>query len=273
MRIEFFGVRGSFPAGARCESIYGAATPCALIKSAAGESVILDAGTGLRTLGDRMLAKAPASAPLKATILFTHFHLDHVFGLPFFDVLYRPNTEVTFISWLDPEELHEILGRLTKAPLFPVAFDEAPSKKTFLRIGPEGAMIGGMRVQRTQLRHPQGCMAYRFEDGKRSVVFATDTEHPEEGIDGRLEELARKASLLVYDAMYTPAEYAEGRKGWGHSTWEQGVKLARAAKVGRLLLSHLNPNHDDRVVGRMRKSAKARFWRTECAAAGMMVKL
>ncbi|MDD8027350.1 MAG: MBL fold metallo-hydrolase [Acidobacteriota bacterium] len=273
MRIEFFGVRGSFPSADRCESRYGAATPCARIESAAGDAVILDAGTGLRMLGTRMAKKAPTEAPLRATILFTHFHLDHVFGLPFFDPLFLPRAEITFISWLDPEEMHEILGRLMKAPLFPVAFDETPCRKTFLRIGPEGATIGGMRVQRAQLRHPQGCMAYRFEDGKRSAVFATDTEHPEEGIDNRLAELARKASLFVYDAMYTPEEYAQGRKGWGHSTWEQGVELARAARVERLFLSHLNPEHDDRTIGRMRKAAKIRFRPTECAAAGLVVKL
>ncbi len=272
MRIEFFGVRGSFPAAGQCQSLYGAATPCALIKSAAGEQVILDAGTGLRTLGAQMMAKA-GEGTLKATILFTHFHLDHVLGLPFFDILYRPNTEITFISWVDPEEAHEILALLMKAPLFPVGFDETPSKKTFVRIGPEGATMAGMRVQRTQLRHPQGCMAYRFDDGKRSAVFATDTEHPEEGIDARLADLSQKASLLVYDAMYTPEEYEAGRQGWGHSTWEQGVRLAKAAKVGRLLLSHLNPNYDDRAVGRMRRAAKANFRHVEVAAAGMVVKL
>ncbi len=272
MRIEFYGVRGSFPAAGRCESQYGAATPCALIKSTTGEDVILDAGTGLRTLGARMMAAA-GRGPLKATLLFTHFHLDHVLGLPFFDVLYRPDTEITFISWIDPEEAHEVLARLMKAPLFPVGFDETPSKKVFQRIGPEGATIAGLRVQRTQLRHPQGCMAYRFDDGKRSAVFATDTEHPEEGIDSRLAELAQKASLLVYDAMYTPEEYESGRKGWGHSTWEQGVRIAKAAKVGRLLLSHLNPNYDDRTIGGMKRAAKANFRHVEVAAAGMTVKL
>ncbi len=111
-------------------------------------------------------------------------------------------------------------------------------------------------------------MAYRFDEGQAGAVFATDTEHPETGIDERLADMAGGASLLVYDAMYTPEEYAEGRKGWGHSTWEQGVRLAQEAKVGRLLLSHLNPDHDDRAIARMRKAAKAGFRKTECAAAG-----
>ncbi len=265
MKIEFFGVRGSFPAAGHCDSAYGAATPCALITSAGGESVILDAGTGIRPLGIRMAA---AAGPIQATILFTHFHLDHVFGLPFFDLLYLAKAEITFVSWRDPEETREILSRLMSEPLFPVAFDQTPARKTFLRIGPEGMTLAGMTVRRTQLRHPQGCMAYRFDEGKAGAVFATDTEHPETGIDERLADLARGASLLVYDAMYTPEEYAEGRKGWGHSTWEQGVRLAQEAKVGRLLLSHLNPDHDDRAIARMRKAAKAGFRNTECAAAG-----
>lgn len=272
MRIEFFGVRGSFPAAGKCDSAYGAATPCALLTGDSGESVILDAGTGLRPLGARLTAAVP-DGPIQAALLFTHFHLDHVFGLPFFDLLFLPRAEITFVSWRDPEDTHEIISRLMKEPLFPVAFDDTPAKKTFIQIGPAGMTLGGMRIKRCPLRHPQGCMAYRFEDGKRSVVFATDTEHPEKGTDSQLQELARDASLLVYDAMYSPAEYVEGRKGWGHSTWEHGVELARAAGVGRLLLSHLNPDHSDRDIERMRKAAKAQFRRTECAAAGLVVKL
>lgn len=270
MKIEFFGVRGSFPAAGRCESAYGAATPCALITAAGGDPVILDAGTGIRPLGARMAA---AAGPLRATILFTHFHLDHVIGLPFFDLLFLPRAEITFVSWRDPEETRGILSRLMAEPLFPVKFDETPSRKSFLQIGERGMTLGGLKVLMTPLRHPQGCMGYRFEDGRKSAVFATDTEHPETGIDERLAELAREASLLVYDAMYTPAEYAEGRKGWGHSTWEQAVRLANEAGVGRLLLSHLNPDHDDRAVARMKRAAKGVFRRTDCAAAGLTVKL
>lgn len=272
MRIEFFGVRGSFPAAGKCDSEYGAATPCALLTGTSGESLILDAGTGLRPLGAR-LASASPSGPLKATLLFTHFHLDHVFGLPFFDLLFLPRAEITFVSWRDPEELHEILGRLMTEPLFPVAFDDTPAKKTFLKIGPEGMTLAGLNVRSCPLNHPQGCMAYRFEEGKRSAVFATDTEHPAKGTDARLQGLAADASLLIYDAMYTPEEYAAGRIGWGHSTWEHGVELVKAAGVERLLLSHLNPDHSDRDIEQMRKDAKARFRHTECAAAGLVVKL
>lgn len=97
----------------------------------------------------------------------------------------------------------------------------------------------------------------RAEAAGGSLVFATDTEPPDEGLDGRLVEFARGAGLMIYDAMYTPEEYAAGKKGWGHSTWREAIRTARAAGVGGLLLSHFNPDHDDAAVDEIARRAAA----------------
>jgi ribonuclease BN (tRNA processing enzyme) len=273
MRLEFYGVRGTFPGQSRAGTKIGVNTPCARVTTRSGETIIVDAGTGLRPLGDDLAAKRKSKAPLRVSLLLTHFHLDHIFGLPFYGPLYMSDTAIDVYSWREPEDTREILGRLSAAPLFPVPIETTPTKIAFFRIGEEGVVIGGARVTHCPLAHPQGCVAYKIEEDGRSIVFATDTEHPAAGRDDRLAAFARGASVFIYDAMYLPREYEAARRGWGHSTWEQGVQLARAAGVERLILSHFNPDHDDRTIRKMRRAAAREFPATDAAAEGMKIKL
>ncbi|MGD0783396.1 MAG: MBL fold metallo-hydrolase [Candidatus Aminicenantales bacterium] len=273
MRLEFYGVRGTFPGQGRAGTKIGVNTPCARITTRSGETIIVDAGTGLRPLGNDLTAMRKTKAPLKVSLLLTHFHLDHIFGLPFYGPLYLSGTAIDVYSWREPEDTREILSRLSAAPLFPVPIETTPSKMAFTRIGEDGAVIGGARVTFCPLMHPQGCVAFRVEEDGKSIVFATDTEHPAEGLDERLAAFARGASVFIYDAMYLPQEYLSGRQGWGPSTWEQGVRLARAAGVSRLVLSHFNPDHDDQAIRKMRRAAARQFHKTSAAAEGMKIKL
>jgi ribonuclease BN (tRNA processing enzyme) len=180
---------------------------------------------------------------------------------------------IDIYSWREPEEAREIVGRLSSEPLFPAPFATTPAKRSFHKIGEGGVDIGGVHVTFCPLNHPQGAAAYRFEERGKSIVFATDTEHPPEGLDKRLEEFARHASVFIYDAMYLPEEYEAGRQGWGHSTWLHGARLAKAACAGSLYLSHFNPDHGDRVIRRMRKSARAEFGPSQAAREGLKIKL
>ncbi len=273
MRLEFYGVRGTFPGQGRAGTKIGVNTPCARITTRSGETIIVDAGTGLRPLGNDLTAARKTKAPLKVSLLLTHFHLDHIFGLPFYGPLYLSDTAIDVFSCREPEDTRGILGRLSASPLFPIPIETTPSKMAFYRLGEEGAVIGGARVTFCPLSHPQGCVAFRIEEGGRSIVFATDTEHPAEGLDEHLAAFARGASVFIYDAMYLPQEYGAGRQGWGHSTWEQGVQLARAAGVERLVLSHFNPDHDDHTIRKMRRAAARRFQKTDAASEGMKIKL
>jgi len=183
------------------------------------------------------------------------------------------DAEIDFYSWREPDDMREILGRLAAAPFFPVPLESTPAKKNFFRLPENALSLEGVTVTQCPLHHPQGCVAYRLEERGRSIVFATDTEHPASGIDDRLAAFAREADVLVYDAMYLPGEYAAERRGWGHSTWIEGTRLARAAGIHRLLLSHFNPDHLDRDIRAMQRAARREFRGTEAAAQGMIIKL
>jgi len=232
------------------------------------ETLIIDAGTGIRGLGG-MLKTEDNRKTLHISLLLTHFHLDHVLGLPFFEPLFSPDAEIVFYSFLEPEETAGNLRRLFSSGLFPVELDQTRSKKIFKKVEADGISVGGIKITTCPLFHPQGSVAYKLETESRSVVFATDTEHPETGIDERLAAFAAGASCLIYDATFTPEEYESKYRGWGHSTWQEGTKLARRAAVRKLLLSHFNPDHSDQKIRDILRLARQEFRRTDCAREGM----
>jgi ribonuclease BN (tRNA processing enzyme) len=148
---------------------------------------------------------------------------------------------------------------------FPIDFMDTASAKEFRQL-PEGASeVAGFKVTWSPLNHPQGSVAYRMEHEGSSWVLATDTEHPEDGDDERLAAFCQGAEVLVYDAMYTPEEYPE-KKGWGHSTWVHGTRLAEKAGVGSLFLSHLNPDYPGTKLDEILRQAREAFPRTEIAS-------
>jgi phosphoribosyl 1,2-cyclic phosphodiesterase len=270
MTYEFWGVRGTAPTPHADKVRYGGHTSCASLRLGPGEYIVIDAGTGLMDLGERVMAEAERDGALAVRIhlLLTHFHLDHILGLPFFRPLFSPRASIAVHAPAEPDETERLLAGLMSGRYFPVHFDETPAAKTFLRFEP-GLTVGGVRVDSCPLRHPQGSVAYRLEFEGRTLVSATDTEHPESGLDARLAALASGADWLVYDAMYTPGEYAAGKRGWGHSTWAAGADLAAAAGVRTLVLAHLGPEHSDDRVDATLAAARERFPRTLAARQGL----
>ena len=272
MDVQFWGVRGTFPVAGRPASRIGGNTPCAAVTSGAGDVFIIDAGTGIRALGEALIV-GRKTGPLRLSLVFTHFHLDHVQGLPFFAPLLLVDAEIRFYSAVDPEDMKGYLGRLMGKPYFPMPFDRTPAAKSFHKIDGAGIGIGSARISACPLHHPQGCVAYRLEENGAAVVFATDTEPVADRVDERLAEFAKGASYLVYDAMFTPEEYVSGRQSWGHSTWLEGAKLAKAAGVSNLILSHFNPDHSDRVILGLARRARGIFPAATCAREGLRLTL
>lgn len=272
MELRFWGVRGTFPVMGKAGGNFGGNTACASLKVDRGEVIVIDAGTGLKYLGDALL-KEKGEKALKIHLLFTHFHLDHIIGLPFFAPLFSPRVLLTFYSTAAHAEMERCLSGLMAGRFFPVDFNDTQAKKVFRMIEGESLVVAGVHISLCPLTHPQGSVAFRLEGKKENIVFATDTEHPLKGIDTRLAAFARGASNLVYDATFTPQEYEASRRGWGHSTWLEGTKLAREAGVRNLFLSHFNPDHSDRKLEGIIAAARKEFWRTRGAREGLKINL
>jgi phosphoribosyl 1,2-cyclic phosphodiesterase len=243
--------------------------------------LILDAGTGIRELGDDLLAKTRArpqgEAPLEAFILISHYHWDHVQGIAFFAPAFIKGARFHIYGLAGAaHSIAQTLRNQLAKPNFPLTCDDFLAEFTYHDIEPDCAtFIGEARVTATPLNHPGGAYAFRIDHGGRSFVYASDTEHIDE-IDGRLLALSTKADVLVYDGMFAPEQY-EGlwdhtpRKNWGHSTWEAAVRIAHAAEVGELLLFH-HGNEDD-VVEAMEAAARERFPKTRAAFEGLEILL
>jgi phosphoribosyl 1,2-cyclic phosphodiesterase len=272
MELEFWGTRGTCPVSGKDKVKYGGHTACASLTAPSGEVIIIDAGTGLRDLGRKLAAEHRETCP-HLHLLLTHFHLDHVMGLPFFAPFYSDKTTMTFYTDEEPEEAERLLTALMAGRLFPLALAELRSTRHFRKLHAGSLEIGGVRIKHHPLNHPQGSLAFRLEGGESSVVFATDTEHPLKGVDEALAEFCRKAGHLIYDATFTPEDYEAGKRGWGHSTWEAGTRLAEAAAVGRLYLSHLNPDFSDRQVDEIVRQARRHFPRTFALHPGMLLSI
>jgi phosphoribosyl 1,2-cyclic phosphodiesterase len=231
--------------------------------------LVLDAGTGLRGLGNALLRSEKRSLTL--TLLLSHFHWDHIQGLPFFVPAYMPQTKIEVVGSSDGRHsLRDKLSRQMTEPHFPVQLDDLSAELSYREVRPGQRFdIGDVHVRVARLNHPGGVYAYRIEHGARSVVYATDTEHYA-CVDPTLRVLAQGADVLVYDAQYTPDEY-QSKVGWGHSTYVAGVELAKSAGVGELVLFHHDPQRTDEGVAGIEQAAAALFPHSVAAREGMVI--
>jgi phosphoribosyl 1,2-cyclic phosphodiesterase len=273
MRLKFWGVRGSTPTPQAENLRFGGNTPCLELRSDAGKLLIVDCGSGLRMLGKSLLREF-GDQPIRAHILLSHYHWDHIQGLPFFVPLYREGNVFQFYSYSLPgPSVEEALQGQMADPYFPVNMTAMRSKPTFVEIREGTFQIEDFTVRARRVNHPQGCLSFRIENNGRSVHYATDNEPGAAQSDRALRELARGADILIYDAQYSREQLRNDRKGWGHSTWEEGVEIAREAGVGELILFHHDPDCDDETVARIEAAARARFPRCRAAFEGLEIVL
>jgi phosphoribosyl 1,2-cyclic phosphodiesterase len=231
---------------------YGGNTSC-LEVMAGSRRLIFDAGTGIRTLG----LELERQTPLDIDIYFTHTHLDHISGLTFFAPLFNERNSVRM--WAGhlqfPWTLKTVVSNLMQAPLYPVSLDVFRAKVEFKEFSSGEALACGDVAMRTApLNHPNGATGYRIEHGGKSICYITDTEHHEGSRDETIVELCRGADIMIYDSSYTDTEFPAYR-GWGHSTWQEGVRVADAAGVGTLAIFHHDPSHDDAFMDDIARQA------------------
>ena len=250
MKIKFWGTRGSIPVPGKDTTIYGGNTTCIEITLHTGKTIIIDAGTGIRLLGDKLIEEKKNG---DIYLLITHIHWDHVLGFPFFNPIYDPSTNI----YIDGH--HNCLKGLRYTfdnkmgdGFFPIKFDDLKAKIHYLKkLVKTHLEIDGTIIDSIPLQHPQGGLGFRFREGNKILIFITDNELREDAWIGRSPEeyssFCKNADILIHDSQYTPEEI-DARRDWGHSDYRSTYKLARNSGVERLILFHHDPPRRDAEV-------------------------
>jgi phosphoribosyl 1,2-cyclic phosphodiesterase len=280
MKIRFWGVRGSLPTPGADTARYGGNTTCIQVERDSGPTIIIDCGTGLRALGDQLIAKS--KPPFDIRILVTHTHWDHIHGFPFFTPIYTPGSKVK-VYGIGPlregKGFEQVMRDQMTYSYFPVEntmLDNVVSYVDFNRKFPDGVEKSfepapGVKVTLKLTNHPVYCVAYRIEADGKSFIFTgdhepwskTDADRPGDTrelfriMNHRLTEFCRGVDLIAIDTTYTQAEYestdkpAMSKRGWGHSYFEFNIGLAKAANVKRMAFTHHDPTRTDDALDRL----------------------
>ncbi|MBV8792971.1 MAG: MBL fold metallo-hydrolase [Pseudolabrys sp.] len=259
IKVQFWGARGSIPCSGPSTSRYGGHTACVEVRCGS-HLIIFDAGSGIRPLGDSLIDDTTTR---DIDILFSHGHIDHLIGLPFFNPLYQPARHVRL--WAGQhhtsDNIRATVSKFMSHPLFPIGIDKFQAKVEFhdFRPGNSLTLREGLTVRTAALNHPGGATGYRVDFAGRSVAYLTDIELNGKPFDPAVVALAKDAGLVIVDATYTEEELP-AHTGWGHSSWQQVTTLAEQAGAKKLCLFHHDPDHDDDFMDKIAAAAaKARM--------------
>lgn len=274
-QIRFWGVRGSIPTPGPETVGVGGNTSCLEVRCG-DQLIILDGGTGLRSLGNALMKELP----VHASMFFSHVHWDHIQGFPFFVPAFVPGNRFDIYGGKNlSSTLSETLSGQMNFPNFPVTLDQMGATMAFHQFddGQHVEIGDHVRIKGLLLNHPDGCYGYRIEYDGKVMAYCTDTEH-REAPDAHVLELAKDADLFIYDAQYTPEEYtgANGQMskvGWGHSTFVEAASLAKLAGARRVVLFHHDPTQDDAAVADKESRCRELFENSEAAREGLLVEL
>ena len=273
MQVRFWGVRGACPTADRECLRIGGNTPCVEIRTAGGRLFIIDCGTGFRRLG-KALEKEFKKRPIQAHIFLSHYHWDHIQGIPFFTPLYSPRNRFLFHGYpFRAESVRAALEGQMTDPYFPVDMSIMAAQRHFVALeSKDRVSFDDLTLHTLPLHHPQGCLGFRIECGGKSLVYASDTEPGDAQGDENVRRLADGADVLIYDAQYLPGEMKRYR-GWGHSSWGEGVRIAKECGVKKLMLFHHDPDRTDEEMDEMVEAARDKFESTVAAREGQTLKL
>lgn len=269
MHLKFWGVRGSIPTPGPTTIRYGGNTSCIEVR-AEGQIIILDAGTGLRSLGRQLMTEFDNS-PMEVTLLLTHTHWDHIQGLPFFLPVYKEQNRLRILGYEGARHgLANILTSQMESPFFPIGLKEVPANVNIEELKETSFDLGAVHVESCMANHPGICVGYRLSTGDGSIAFFPDNE-PHFGHchdpqfrgsgdttkleyarneDRKIAEFVKSVDVLIMDAQYDREEYSQHR-GWGHGCIDDVVKFALKSDVKRLFLFHHDPDHDDAKIDSM----------------------
>ena len=269
LSVKFWGVRGSIACPSPNHIKYGGNTSC-LEVNAGGRRLVLDAGTGIRGLGQVFLKDDVSHVHL----LLTHTHWDHINGFPFFVPAYDPSRNLHIMAGhlRGGEGIQNVLAAQMDNPMFPVPLSAMQAKMRFedFDAGMEFNIYDDVFVRTCSLNHPNGATGYRIEHNGHSICYITDTEHVPGKMDQNILGLIEGADVVIYDSTYTEEEFPT-RIGWGHSTWNEGVKLCREAGAKSMAIFHHDPEHEDDFMDKLGEDAKAEWDATFVAKEGMVL--
>ena len=245
MRIKCWGSRGSVPVSGKEFVKYGGDTTCIEIKTDSGDTIIVDAGTGIRRLGNSLLEEKTN----KFNFLFTHSHWDHILGFPAFKPLFFENTKIDVYRCPFPGDyIEKMLATVMRPPNFPVRYSDLKAEIKYIDSCPASFEIGSVKINSIPISHPNSGCGYRFTENGKSFVFLTDNElgfsHPGGATYEEYRRFCEGADLLFHDAEYTEAEYKR-QVSWGHSSFTDALKLAIDSNVKKLGLFHINAERSD----------------------------
>ncbi|MTJ12496.1 MBL fold metallo-hydrolase [Anabaena sp. UHCC 0187] len=270
--VQFWGVRGSIPCPGLDTVRYGGNTPCVSMQ-VGGKRLVFDAGTGLHVLGKSLLSQMP----VEGHIFFTHSHWDHIQGFPFFTPAFISGNKFDIYGAIAPDgsTIEQRLNGQMLHPNFPVPLQIMGSNLTFHNVQPgQPIHIDDIIIETAHLNHPGEAVGYRVNWQGGAAVYITDTEHYADHLDENVLWLARNADVLIYDSTYTDEEYRNPKSskiGWGHSTWQEAVKMAKAANVKTLAIYHHDPAHNDEFLDRIGEEAHACFSGAIMAREGLIL--
>jgi phosphoribosyl 1,2-cyclic phosphodiesterase len=277
MLVRFWGVRGSTPTPQSENLRYGGNTSCVEVR-VNGHIYVFDCGTGFRNLGKQLSLEHAGDGknghPINAHIFLSHFHWDHIQGIPFFSPLYNDReSSFVFHSSSRTRGLQQALEEQMADPYFPVNMSDMAAHRQFCTIDEGRTQLEGCTVQSMWLNHPQGCLGFRMETQGKVIVYATDNEPGDPVFDKSVRKLAEGADLLIYDAQYLPEEYVARKQGWGHSHWREAINVVMESGAKELILFHHDPDHSDSCIDSVVKQAREHYPKVRAASEGMEIVL
>ncbi len=298
MTLTFWGTRGSVPTPGKQTVRYGGNTPCVELRLSNGELIILDAGTGIRDLGERLIETGES---VNAYVFISHPHWDHIQGFPFFKPAFISGNQLTIVGGeTDKVTLHRMIEDQMNKVYFPIQMSDMKANIRFKKVGEETFNVFDATIQTLFVNHPSFAMGYRVTHGGKSLVYISDNEPFDRQVaqevrnvesfivekylnikgdpNQRIYEFVRDADVLIHDSTYTPEEYVN-RVGWGHSHYLFTLKVAAEGNIRRLILFHHDPSHNDAkvddILQKCRNEIAVRKYKFDCIAAaeGMQIEI
>ncbi len=267
MEVFFWGVRGSIPTPGKDYAVYGGNTSCVEVRLN-NHILIFDMGSGLKNLGDSLIKRDIKNFD----ILISHFHYDHTCGLPFFKPAFLKDYNFTLRS--GKKDIVNILSSQISSPSFPITINEfnANIKYENFNVGESFLLKENIEIKTFSLNHPDGAVGYRVENNGKIFCYITDHEHKVNRRDQALVNFIKNCDLLIYDCTYSDEDFNR-YVGWGHSTWQEGVRISKYSNAKKFFIYHHNPDNKDKDMKKIDKQSKKMGNNIIVAKEGMCVKI